>query len=272
MEKLITGFADENLTGMPEVLYKYRDYGDKWHKRLLFNTELYFTSADKFNDPYDASLPFEYKQEQLTPENIFLKHSQMLKKQYPKMSETEIHNISYEHQIAGTINDKVLQERYSDNVNKDIYKTFGIVSLASEPTNLLMWSHYANCHTGFCIGLDTKFIFKNFQPSLNQVMYSDDIPKIDLFEDMIVFFVKLLCTKSKHWEYEKEYRFISRNFVNKSMDITEWGLKEIYLGAKMPQQEKHKLIEGLKKQYSKIKIFDCSLNKAEFKVDTMQVY
>ena len=272
MEKLITGIADNNLTGMPEILYKYRDYGNTWHKKLLFNAELYFTSADKFNDPYDASLPFDYKKEQLTPENIFLKHVQMLKKQFPQMSEPEIHTISFEHQKAGTLYDKVLQERYSENVNKDINKTFGIVSLACEPTNLLMWSHYSNCHTGFCVGLDTKFIFKNFNPSLHQVMYSDEIPKIDLFEDMIVFFLKLLSTKSKHWEYENEYRLISRDFVNQSMNITEWGLREVYLGAKMPQAEKFNLIEALKKQYPKIKIFDCSLSKLTFQVDTMQVY
>ena len=272
MEKLLTGIADENLIGMPEILYKYRDYTNPVHKRLLSNTELYFTSADKFNDPYDASLPFEYKQEQLTEENIFLKHIQMLEREYPNKSSSEIHAISYEHQRAGTIKDRVLQERYSENVNKDIHKNFGIVSLSSDPTNLLMWSHYGNCHTGFCVGLDVKMIFKNFNPSLHQVMYSNEIPKIDLFEDMIVFFLKLLSTKSNHWEYEKEYRFISRSFVNKSMDITEWGLKEVYLGAKMPHKEKMDLIDKLKGQYSKIKIFDCSLNKSEFKVDTMQVY
>lgn len=272
MEKLTVGVADENLTGMPEILYKYRDYTNSYHKKLLFDTELYFTSADKFNDPYDTSLPFEYKQEQLTEDNIFLKHIQMLEREYPNKSSGEIHAISYEHQRAGTIKDRVLQERYSENVNKDIHKNFGIVSLSSDPTNLLMWSHYGNCHTGFCIGLDTKFIFKNFSPSVHQVMYSDEIPKIDLFEDMMFFFIKLLSTKSKHWEYEKEYRLISRDFVNKSMSLTEWGLKEIYLGAKMPQKDKFELIEILKKQFSRIKIYDCSLSKSEFKVTTMQVY
>lgn len=272
MGNLKMGFADENLSGMPEILYKYRDIKNEWHKKLLLNTELYFTSADKLNDPYDASLPFEYNQAQLTPENIFLKHTQMLERQYPGMSIQEIHQISFDSQRDGTIKDKVLQERYSEKVNNDIHKTFGIVSLALEPTNILMWSHYANCHTGFCVGLDTKFIFRNFQTTVQQVSYSDEIPKIDLFEDMIVFFIKLLSTKSKLWDYENEYRLISRKFVNMSLNITEWGLKEVYLGAKMPHGEKMALIETLKKLYANIQIFDCSLSKTEFKVDLLKVY
>jgi hypothetical protein len=136
-----------------------------------------------------------------------------------------------------------------------------------------MWSHYSNSHTGFCVGIDPKFIFKNFKRiSLHEINYQSEVPRVDLFEDPIVYFIKILCTKSSCWGYEQEYRLIYRDFVNKSLDITEWAIKEIYLGAKMPQKQKQSLTEEVIKLYGKnIKVFDCTLSKSEFKVDTMQI-
>lgn len=264
---------DDSLNNMPEVLYKYRDIKNSFHKKLLFDRELYFTSADKFNDPFDASLPFKYDEEQLTEENIFLKYRSMLKAEHPSWDEGKIHVEAYAAQSKGLLKDEVHQEKFNEKLIDDINRIFGIVSLSENPTDILMWSHYANSHSGFCVGVDPKFIFKNFNPfiSLNQIVYAKEIPRIDLFEDPIVYFIKILCTKSSHWKYEQEYRLVYRDFVNKSLDITEWAIKEVYLGAKMPFKEKASLIEELPKLYSKIKIYDCSLSKSEFKVDVMQV-
>ena len=262
------------LENMYPILYKYRDINNDSHKRLLFNHEIYFTSASKFNDPFDANLPFKYKEEQLTEENIFLKYYSILKIQNPNWTDPEIHKVAYEAQRKGLMKDELHQEKFNENIIKDIHSNFGIVSLSKIPNNMLMWSHYANCHTGFCVGIDPKFIFKHFGPhiSVEDINYQADIPRIDLFEDPIVYFIKVLCTKSLDWEYEKECRLVNRNYVNKALDITERCIKEIYLGAKMPHTDKFSLIDKLAKQYSTVKIFDCSLSKNSFKVDTMQVY
>jgi len=264
---------DEALKDMPEILYKYRDFKNDFHQRLLFNQELYFTSASKFNDPFDASLPYKYKEDQLTEANIFLKYYSVLKREHPKWGESEIHEAAYQAQRKGLMKDDIQQERFNENINKDINNTFGIVSLSETPNDILMWSHYANSHTGFCVGLDSKFISQNFNPviSLHQIICQNEIPRIDLFEDPIIYFIKILCTKSKCWEYEKEFRLVYRDFVNKSLDITEWAIKEVYLGAKMPHLEKQALIKKLIAQYSSVKVFECSLSKSNFAVDLMRV-
>ncbi len=264
---------EDPFKNMPEILYKYRDFNNEFHKRLLFNQELFFSSANQFNDPFDASLPFKYDEKELTEENIFKKYYSVLRKKHPDWTEEQVHTLAYEEQRKGTIKDDRQQERFDENVIKQIHETLGIVSLSSIPENILMWSHYANCHTGFCIGLDPKYIFKNFGPhlSLQQMIYQADIPKIGLFDEPITYYTKILCTKSILWEYEKEFRFINRNFVNKSLNITETAIKEIHLGAKMNQKIKFELIDSIIKSLPNVKIFDCSISKVEFKVESNRV-
>ncbi len=261
------------LQNMPEVLYKYRDFNNEFHKRLLFNHELFFSSAAQFNDPFDATLPFKYDEKELTEDNIFKKYYSVIQRKNLEWKEEQIHQLAYEEQRKGHIKDDRQQERFEENITKQIHETIGIVSLTTTPENILMWSHYANSHTGFCIGLDSKFIFKNFGPhlTLQQMIYDAEIPRIGLFDIPTVYFTKILSTKSDLWKYEKEYRFMNRNFVNKTLDITSHALKEIHLGAKMDQKIKFDLISKIIETFPAMKIFDCSISKTEFKVDSNRV-
>ena len=39
---------------LPQVLYKYRSWNDKHHKRFLSSAEFYFAHPLSFNDPFDV--------------------------------------------------------------------------------------------------------------------------------------------------------------------------------------------------------------------------
>lgn len=41
------------------MLYKYRDFGINTD-RIILDAELYFSTFDKFNDPFDCNLEFNY--------------------------------------------------------------------------------------------------------------------------------------------------------------------------------------------------------------------
>ena len=55
------------LENIPQPLFKYRIWNDEYQKRLLTHNEVYLASADQFNDPFDASIPYRFKDEELTP-------------------------------------------------------------------------------------------------------------------------------------------------------------------------------------------------------------
>src|ERR1700739_1359306 len=163
------------LEGIPDILYKYRDWTNEYHRELLLNRELYFSSANQFNDPFDAALPFKYNESQLTDDNIFLKHIQLLKFQQPGKTDGEYHSIAYEQQRKGLLKDYVYRESLTDITIENINKKFGIVSLTGESNNFLMWSHYSNSHSGLCIGFDKHILFQQVH-SFEPVTSSDDFP------------------------------------------------------------------------------------------------
>lgn len=41
---------------LPKVLYKYRDWKNRFHRRITKNNEIYFASPKDFNDPFDCRI------------------------------------------------------------------------------------------------------------------------------------------------------------------------------------------------------------------------
>lgn len=111
--------------------------------------------------------------------------------------------------------------------------------LGIEDINVLMWSHYADSHKGFCV----KYVFDSdlFDPTkyrkrdklllVDKIKYSDTI---DINEEPSIKMA--LLEKSDFWKYENEMRLISYDCSgnDKEFPIIECkGMaKEVYLGAK----------------------------------------
>ena len=90
---------------------------------------------------------------------------------------------------------------------------FGIVSFTTHPHHPLMWSHYTTDGLGFVIGYDIEKLHKLTGPNgcLRNVVYGDQPvpimgPKVLVFPESNL--PKLLSVKSKHWNYEDEWRLI----------------------------------------------------------------
>lgn len=98
-----------------------------------------------------------------------------------------------------------------------------------DPTNTLMWAHYAQSHAGVCIGLRFDELIKcsgNHYP----IRYSN-LPPLSLVSEhpldaqqlhYLVF--DTMMTKSIHWAYEQEHRFYVKN---KAMAEKDGGLISI---------------------------------------------
>ena len=90
---------------------------------------------------------------------------------------------------------------------------FGIVSFAAVPFDPLMWSHYTGDGSGFVIGYKTECLrsLAGDEERLREVTYSSSPPALAGYvvalEPESNRYV-LLCIKSSHWEYEKEWRLI----------------------------------------------------------------
>ena len=98
---------------------------------------------------------------------------------------------------------------------------FGVLSLSANPTSLLMWAHYADCHRGFVIGFRSEHPFLNRNEAAGAigrvfpVTYAENRPAITAYDPTIPIeehadrlIREILLTKSVEWAYEVEHRVI----------------------------------------------------------------
>jgi len=260
------------LESIPRILYKYRDWKDDNHKAILLKQEIYFPSASKFNDPFEGNMPFAYDESQLTPDNLFSEMYSLAKFQYPDWTDDKLHEFAYENQRKNLISDPKHMDEYRTNVKESIEKTFGILCLSANDNNFLMWSHYSNSHSGFCIGFDSEVLFNSLQCIIGKVEYQDTIPTFKFSESIEDFTKKLLGTKGKVWEYENEYRVIKSQSANKKLEIPITGIVEIILGCKMEFTERIKIIEFIKKNNSKCKIYETRQSDIKFVLSKERIF
>jgi hypothetical protein len=139
---------------------------------------------------------------------------------------------------------------------QSMLNTVGVICFTSAPNNYLMWSHYAKNHTGFCIGFDDEIITSLDETLFShEVKYQNEVPAFRYFYDSIGDFNKAaLCTKSKNWEYEKEFRVITQGngirTFNKSL------VKEVIIGCRAPKELENYAISCLDQNISFSKMID----------------
>lgn len=125
-------------------------------------------------------------------------------------------------------------------LREEISKTIGVICLSACWDDILMWSHYADEHRGFAVAIeqDHRHIQQlHFQP----VKYMEQRPSCSVVNDPEQKGFRIssnhiktsIYTKSKHWNYEHEWRCIHKLDTDKSvtlMDIPAEAIPLILLG------------------------------------------
>src|SRR6266404_3134304 len=85
-------------------------------------------------------------------------------------------------------------------------KNVGLICFGSDWISPVMWAHYAEKHTGLCLGFEVE------DSLLTKVTYTDEkinapmgghLPKFGLSAALLT---KVVSTKATDWSYEHEYR------------------------------------------------------------------
>jgi hypothetical protein len=180
-------------------LFKYFPTdADKLEK--FTNGQVYLTPPEHFNDPWDFRMRFEPWTDA------------QLREQCPSSS-------SYGPEVFREFKAAMTSANFhadeSCNYQKEIGKIVGVVSLAEQPLNPLMWAHYAESHKGFVAEFwhgeeepfEDDFYLRTgpFGPAakVHYLKHREQQPecKRDLSN-----IAKVLWTKHSEWEYEREWR------------------------------------------------------------------
>ena len=268
---------------MPNTLYKYR-YFDKngYHIKLIEDAELWFTSAQELNDPFDSTLHFDTED---NPKGIRKKWAMdYVRRTYPHFNRKE-RVIFVKDRLKELKKDPDHWTWFQQNYIEIVYKTFGMCCLSRFRDNLLMWPHYSCNHTGFCVGFDTFKLIKLFESlatnskliEIIKVCYKQERPHINYFQSRLSSDWKndittLLRTKSIHWKIEEEYRLICWHHPNEPIYIGHECINEIILGCKIEESNKSKLKGIYKRLGMDAKVFQAQKSNSEFALDFPEIH
>ena len=170
-----------------------------------------------------------------------------------------------------------------------------ICSLSKVYNSLLMWSYYGN-HKGVCIGIDmekaNKYLSRipcamTFGAIEYEVQYKNIIEKPDYFHDIQDFYRYQLSTKAKEWEHEHEVRLVLEDPSPRVMALTykpqkneviDWRevrayphlggecFESLYLGIKVGNKEKERIIKEARKCNPNIKIYQMTVDPEAFRL------
>lgn len=153
---------------------------------------------------------------------------------------------------------KAIKEEYDEIQNTA--NRFRVACFAQTPYSMLMWSHYANNHQGFCVeyetpqySLENAKIYNNLFP----VIYTDkrtDLTSLCLHmrstgnlsdEELWDFYKYGLLSKSLDWKYQQEWRLISCDnlITDENYNCEFFKIKKVYLGNKMAAKDRKRIIK-----------------------------
>lgn len=271
--------AIKNLNEI-NILYKYRYFDcNNFHIRTVLNNEFYFASKDELNDPFDLSSRPRY--ENGTVEQI--------RKHYYKEIESTYGIIDKEkNKRKKIIDDRLVVS--PDELRKSLISTFEeqikhyrICSFTANKWNdILMWAHYCNYNTGFCIGIDWErfsyYLWDNNRDLIKPfiVNYGKEYPLLNPFMDneSEESYRKVFSYKYDIWSYEDEVRLIMKSDYQKTFNVPEEFINEIILGLKISDENKKLIIEALKLKSTKPKLYQIvqSNNSFDFSREEIDYY
>lgn len=212
-----------------ERIYKFQTF-DQYSLRNLKNAQIYFNRPVDFNDPFDCAIGRESvshtKQDLLSLLNSYIKEGRFPGLfEYKDISEVPPQVLEMISRNIGAVA-KQFQEHYLYNI--------GCCCFSESNDHILMWSHYANGHRGFCLEFDTSYT--PFRENLFKVTYSSEYPKWKIAsiaastengfrkDD-----IRHLLHKYETWKYEKEWR-IFHNEARKLFGYDVEALKAVHFG------------------------------------------
>lgn len=228
---------------VPARLYKYRQFKPS-HLDALDKNQLWMSSPDRFNDPYDAAVSFDVDRllvENLSVEDFIESTNDMSRivKSGGEWKPQKLKDPVRQGDWRGRVTSELLAQVkgvdtavLADAIEKFIRKEaedgvkrmsnssrsgFSVLSFSENYSAKLMWSHYADSHRGFAIEYDFSVLsYGDLRRRLCfPVFYSKKLRDATRYlarTDMADFnnlFGQFMCLiKHSDWEYEKEWRIV----------------------------------------------------------------
>jgi len=267
MSDIITLASDSNQKpsdGLPSTLYKYRNWCTPFHSRVITEREVYLSSAEEFNDPFDARFTLRY--DLLSDEDLRKRLTTSFVRGEPQAGANRV-RAQVDNAFQNMRDPEYLAD-FHERKHKANNEAIGVFCMSTQRDNILMWSHYANSHKGFVAGFDTDILFHDVSPTVCGVNYQDEYPMIipGLGMDTPQELYEVYSTKSSLWAYEDEVRMFKVYAARKTFIYRPEALREIIFGCNISADDKKKITEAAS-VFPDVKLFQATISQREFALE-----
>lgn len=256
---------------MKNILYKYRDWNNEYHKSVLTKNQLFLAPPSSFNDPFDCRIFAQFVD--LSPDELEEYANNLTEK-------ANLTAIERQYAIDKIKKDPNLHQKEFERISTKNYDThLGVISMSTKWDNILMWSHYGNMHKGFCIGLDEDNLTKEIKfgaTGLVKYPKNKEYPKISPITDGSTdSFFKTVYNKSIDWEYENEYRLtnIKRegwlSNEDRIIEFSDHSISEVILGLNASEKTQDDILSICKQK--NIPLFRAVKKQFHFELKKEQI-
>lgn len=257
----------------PETLYKYRSWSNEYHRKIISENQLYLASPKDFNDPIDCRIGNNYSL--LDSDEKITEYAEIITtRHWDKVVQMGLDPNKEKERIINELKTDLnsVQKGDDENTFKMQDKHFGVLSMSARFDSILMWSHYADFHKGFCVGFDeTKMRESNLFGKGGPVTYDNEFPKIDPRNNRTPE-KSFLQThyKAKDWNYEEEYRLTKLFFPgeptqdDRIVTVPNDFITEVIIGLKTPNEHKDEIMEVCNRK--QIPVYQIEQIPFEFKL------
>lgn len=256
-----------SLSGPPPLLYRYRPASGQNFDRLrkmIVEGEHYFAAPGSLNDPFDCRPIYRLG----SNDDAVSQYLQYLFSKFePNVPEKE-----RSAQIKQLLTNPDSDPRRPENqrllaaaISIFGIDRVGVLCLSASDRVPLMWTHYAESHSGVCLGFDSSM--QPFARAL-PVQYSKTRPIIDLTADTDKsLHINTLYSKSNDWCYEQEWRLCDDLCGPGIHLIPTSALRQIILGLKAPHNLLREVLAWTREYQNSIEIYRARKSTTSFELE-----
>ena len=221
---------------VPSTFYKYRSLagdGLKFVENILSLNEIYLSSPEQFNDPFDCSPTFDFS---CTTEEAEALADRTLARDKTERTPEELLAAKQKFLAAFPIpNLEEAHDHMRGAHDRAVRSNMGVYSLSARMDSPLLWSHYADSHHGLCIGFNPDLHPFNIAQRVEYSKLRNAVNPFKQNPDEIL--ANSILQKSEDWTYEEEWRIALPNAARKSVSFEDGAITAIIFGARMPQDQ-----------------------------------
>lgn len=220
--------------GIPKSIFKYYSVND-FSFDSLKKKYLYFSKPTDFNDPFDCS----------TNLISFINENSKNKTRHKRKEKT-----------------------FAEKLNH-----IGICCFSRLNDSILMWSHYASSHKGYCVEYKTNIRENGINPL--DVNYISIFKKSNYFDKATESIVHLIYSKSSEWSYENELRSLKTHLKGdkeRKIKYQDTDIQAIYFGINIEEKTKNQIIKIVFENYeSEIKFYQADKASSDFRIKWTEI-